>query len=216
MTAHRTIPLWAVAATLLAAVAAGGASAADADGWRQARWGMTDAELADAFGGALRKLPNRLQYGNAYAARALEDVELGGLRFIALFQMGAADDRLRQVLLQRRDAQVTPAAYERLLDEMKARYGAPQQTCALPKPDGEPYVFSLTWRGPATTVHATWLDFMTGEILHTDPAQDLSDAQSFVNLRRLVHRFLPRRLVVRYHASGNAVLDPPGCRPPGG
>jgi hypothetical protein len=207
------------AVAILALVAFGAPPATadeDLNGWRQARWGMSDAELAAAFGDALRKLPSRLQYGNAYAARALEDVELGGLKFLALFQMGAKDDRLRQVLLQRRDAQVTPAAYERLLDALKARYGAPQQTCVLPKPDGEPYVFSLTWRFPDTTVHATWLDFMTGEILHTDPNQDLSDAQSFVNLRRLVHRFLPRRLVVRYHASGNRALDPQGCQPPGG
>jgi len=191
------------AALLLAASAPQAAQAADLAGWRAARWGMTDAELSAAFGPGLERLPGRWQYGGAYAERALFDVELGGLKFMALFQMNQATDRLQQVLLERRGAQATPAAYDRMMAALEAAYGPAEGLCLTPHPDGPLRRLSLRWRFATTTIQATWLDFLTTALLFEEPDTEkrFDPLIPFSETRRIVRRFLPRRVLVRFHPS---------------
>ena len=179
------------------------ATAADVVGWRAARWGMTDAELVAAFGSELKRLPGRWQYGGAYAERALFDVELGGLKFMALFQMNQTTDRLQQVLLERRGAQATPAAYDRMMAALEAAYGPAEGLCLTPHPDGPLRRFSLRWRFATTTIQATWLDFLTTALLFEEPDTErrFDPLVPSFETRRIVRRFLPRRVLVRFQPS---------------
>ncbi len=190
-------------------LATGGARAVprDLEGWQGARWGMTADELAGVFGPQLERLPGRWDFGGAYAERAILDVELGGLTFMAYFQMNKHSHQLQQVLLERRAVRATPAAYGAVLAALEAVYGAPEGSCVVPHPDGPPRRVTLRWRFPTTTVQITWLDFLTTAMLFEDPNVDRDPRVPYAETRRNNHRFLPRRILVRFHPSARADLE---------
>lgn len=186
--------------------------AADVAGWQKARWGMTASELEDAFDGTLERLPGRWQYGGAYAEHAIFDVEIGGLFFAAYFQMNNETGRLQQVLLERRQNQATPAAFDVLMDEMISTYGEPVADCITPGPDGDLMAADLVWRFPTTTIHLGFLDFLTTSILFYDPFTGIDPLIPSYRQRLIYRRSLPRRITLRFHASEQEnLISPRGC-----
>jgi hypothetical protein len=189
----------------------------DVPGWRGAGWGMTEAELEDAFGEDLAALPGRWQYGGAYATRALFGVPLGGIDFTAYFQMNARTDRLQQVLLEGLRRRAGPEAFAQLLDALEARYGAPDGTCVVPKAGGQPLLVEYVWTFPTTTVHATLMDFYTTSMFFEDPQAGTDPLQPLYERRRNNPRFLPRRVTVRLHPTDRTdLLSRLECVPPTG
>lgn len=186
------------------------AALADLPGWRGLTWGMTAAQIEAALGDRVTALPGRWLYGSAYAELAVEEVEFGGLAFTAYLQMNAATDRLQQVLLERRRTGALPGAFEQLIDAMEATYGPPSEECAQAKSGGQPLDYQLTWRFPTTTLHAKFLDFSTTAVFSRDPQAERDPLVIERKVRRNLRRFMPRRILVRYHDAARAELDP-GC-----
>ena len=182
----------------------------DVPGWDVLRWGMTEAQIEDALGDRVTRLPGRWLYGNAYADLAVEDVEVGGLQFTAYLQMNAESHRLQQVLLERRRVGAVPAAFEQLVDSLIDTLGPPSADCAQAKSGGQPLDYQLTWRFPTTTVHAKFLDFSTTAVFSRDPAAELDPLVIERKVRRNLRRFMPRRILIRFHDAGVKRLDP-GC-----
>lgn len=193
--------LVALAAFPLAAAAA----PADLPGWQAARWGMTAPELRRAFGRQLQPLPGRWHYDGAYAEWMLPDVRIAGASFTAYFQMASQDDRLRQVLLQGRRA--NPAGYDTLASSLAAEYGPPQYRCVSPLNRRNPMRVEEIWRFPTTTVHATFLDFRTDSVVREDPNAERNPLVPDYQRRR--NRDLPRRVLLRFHATTATALMPP-------
>lgn len=183
----------------------------DLPGWNGTRWGMTAEELRAALGGRLSDLPGRWVYGGAYAELAVEDVEIGGLTFIAYLQMNAETDRLQQVLLERRRTGAVPRAFAQVIDALTERYGSPRGDCAQAKSGGEPLDYRITWRFPSTTLHAKFLDFSTTAVFSRDPEAELDPLVIERKVRRNLRRFMPRRILLRFHDAEVTALDP-GCR----
>ncbi|MEO1248199.1 MAG: hypothetical protein AAFW76_00020 [Pseudomonadota bacterium] len=162
-------------------------------------------------------LPGRWEYGRSYADHAVMGVDVGGLAFDAFFQMNKQTERLEQVLLERRRAGATPAAFEELLAALINDYGAPSATCQQSKQGGEPQRHELIWRFPTTTVHASFLDFSSMEVLDRDPrppsvplAETVEERlRDFLDERRITHRFVPRRIIIRLHDAQVRALDQP-------
>lgn len=199
---------------VLALVLASAAAPPDLDGWRAARWGMSEADLREAFGQALKPLPGRWEYGDAYAEHALFDVALGGQTFTAYFQMNGESGRLQQVLLQGERTQATPLTYRKLLTALERRYGAPVSACAVPKAGGGPLAVEMTWRFPTTAVHATLLDFYTTAMVFEDPNIGIDPLTPYSKERRNNPQFLPRRVLVRFHPSDREdLMGRRGCLP---
>ncbi len=171
----------------------------DEPGWEQLRWGMTGEELRSLLGDRLVALPGRWRYGGAYADHAAFDVVLGGLEFTAYFQMNARSGTLQQILLERRRVRATPRALESLVSAMEVRYGAASETCRQAKSGGEPLIFEMIWRGRDTTIHLNFMDFSTTDIFYRDPNRDADPLVPFRDVRRANRRFLPRRILVRFH-----------------
>lgn len=94
-------------------------------GWDRARWGMTGDELQAVYDHRLKVLASPMQFGTAYAALALPDLNVAGSRFTALFQMDRATDRLGQVAVERRRHYATVALFRRIEAEMIGRHGQP-------------------------------------------------------------------------------------------
>jgi hypothetical protein len=190
--------------------AAPAAALDDLPGWGATRWGMTGEELRAALGSRVTDLPGRWVYGGAYAELAVEEVEVGGLVFTAYLQMNAGTDRLQQVLLERRRTGAVPRAFEQVIDALTERYGPPAEDCAQPKSGGQPLDYEVTWRFPATTLHAKFLDFSTTAVFSRDPEAELDPLVIERKVRRNLRRFLPRRILLRYHDATVKALDP-GC-----
>lgn len=201
-----------LAALLIAPVPAGAeARPEDVPGWEAARWGMTGAELAEAFGDRLEPLPGRWDYGGAHADRAVFDVEIGGVAFTAFFQMNDRTGRLQQVLLQRRGRAAMARAYREVLDALEAEYGPPDARCETPRRGGAPLSIALTWSFPTTTIHAVFLDFYTSGMLFERPETWSDPLADHLRNRLINPDFLPRRVLVRYHDSARTDLLPPGA-----
>jgi hypothetical protein len=196
------------AALLLAAAAVPAAARDDLAGWGELRWGMTAAEIRDALGDRVAALPGRWLYGGAYAEFAVEDVEIGGLAFTAYLQMNAESHRLQQVLLERRRTGALPAAFEAALAALTETLGAPSADCAQAKSGGQPLDYEVTWRFPTTTVHAKFLDFSTTSVFTRDPEAEIDPLVIERKVRRNIRRFMPRRILIRYHDATMATLAP--------
>lgn len=194
-----------LAVIVATAVPIAAARPADVAGWEAARWGMTEAELQTAFGARLKRLAAPLRYGGAYARDMLPGVEIAGERFTAFFQMNAGSHRLQQVLLEHDRRRITPAGYLRLVDALEARYGE-GQICVPAAARGGSKIVELVWRFPTTTVHASMIDLQSPNLLYEDPNTDRDVLQPSYERRRIVRRFLPRRIVVRLHPSGRKDL----------
>lgn len=171
----------------------------DLPGWRDTRWGMTAEEVEKALGDDATRLPGRWLYGGAYADLAVRDVDLAGLTFTAYLQMNAETDRLQQVLLERRRVGAVPAAFEQLVDGLMETLGPPATDCAQAKTGGQPLDYELIWRFPSTTVHAKFLDFSTTAVFSRDPEAELDPLVIERKVRRNLRRFMPRRILIRYH-----------------
>ena len=195
---------------LLSVVAVPAAALDDLPGWRDTRWGMSKPELQRVLGDDATRLPGRWLYGGAYADLAVQDVEIGGLAFTAYLQMNAQTNRLQQVLLERRRVGAVPAAFEQLVDSLMETLGPPATDCAQAKSGGQPLDYQLTWRFPSTTVHAKFLDFSTTAVFSRDPEAELDPLVIERKVRRNLRRFMPRRILIRYHDAARRDLDP-GC-----
>jgi hypothetical protein len=204
-------------AVLLLGLAVLGSRTADARddvaGWDVLRWGMTETQIEAALGDRATHLPGRWLYGNAYADLAVEDVKVGGLAFTAYLQMNAQSGRLQQVLLERRRIGALPAAFEELIASLEKQYGAAGTDCAQAKTGGEPLDYQLTWRFPATTIHAKFLDFSTTAVFSRDPQAEIDPLIIERKVRRNLWRFMPRRILLRFHDATVKSLDP-GCPGP--
>ncbi len=189
-----------------------GAAAAldDLPGWQETRWGMTAGEIEAALGARVLRLPGRWTYGGAYADLAVQEVDLGGLAFAAYLQMNDQSDRLQQVLLERRRVGALPSAFERLLDTLELTYGPPTRECAQAKSGGVPLDYQMIWRFPTTTIHAKFLDFSSTSVFSRDPEAGLDPLVIEGDVRRNIRRFMPRRILVRFHDSSESDLDR-GC-----
>jgi len=200
----------AVLTLLLLAAAFPALALDDLPGWRETRWGMTEAELEESLGEDVMRLPGRWLYGGAYADLAVRDVEIAGLSFTAYLQMNSESNRLQQVLLERRRTGALPAAFEQLVDSLIETLGPPSTDCAQAKSGGRPLDYELTWRFPTTTVHAKFLDFSTTAVFSRDPEAELDPLVIERKVRRNLRRFMPRRILLRYHDAARRDLDP-GC-----
>ena len=176
---------------------------------------MTAPELEPLFGSALQRLPARRDYGGSYADRAVANAALGTVRFTAYLQMDERSDRLRQVLLERQGALATPRAFQGAVAALRQHFGPPTHTCTAPLGSKEATVTVASWRLPTTTIHAAYTDFYTSALLYADPNQDPNPLVPSIEKRRNNPRFLPRRVTVRFHASGDLALGADdGCAAP--
>jgi hypothetical protein len=108
-------------------MAAGLAGAADDPlGWSKARWGDTDAELIEAFGGEVVRFAH--PDPTIHARVGIESMELADTKFRVYMVLGT-NDRLQQVLLlPSRLADGTDALFQSLEELLVQKYGQPWKT----------------------------------------------------------------------------------------
>ncbi|MEX2454264.1 MAG: hypothetical protein WD470_06145 [Rhodospirillaceae bacterium] len=187
-------------------------SHADLPGWGDTRWGMSRDDLARSLGDALRPLGGRLSYDGAYATHGVDGVAVGGVPFRAVFQMAEETDGLVQVLLQPEGKQPPESFLRPVHDALRDALGEPARACVTPGTGGGPLSIEILWRFPTTTVHLSMFDFRSPAMLSNDPNLDPDPLTPYYETRLNNPRFLPRRILIRYHATAdeNLMSD---CRP---
>ncbi len=174
---------------------------------------MNAVELDALYGPTLRRLDPPLRYGNAYVDRALPGVDIGRFAYVAQFQMNSDTGRLQQVLLERKRAGVTPKAFGAALEALESAYGPPDLVCDSPRRGAaaSPIERERVWRGPTTTIHLSFLDFLGGVMLY-DPSKDIDPRVPDIPLYS--SRSFPRKLLIRFHPTSRTDLMGEGCPPP--
>ena len=173
---------------------------------------MSQADLARAFGDRLQPLGGRLSYDGAAATHGIDDVSVGGIAFRAIFQMSGTPPRLSQVLLQPTGRSVPDRLLRPVHDALRDEFGPPSVACVTPRADGGPLSVEIVWRFPTTTAHLSFFDFRSGAMATEDPNVGPDPLTPYYKTRRNNQRFLPRRLLIRYHATDRDDLLS-DCRP---
>lgn len=75
----------------------------DVFGWRSTRWGMTKSEILNAVGSNNVTETARRDFESLYSELEIKSVKIGEFYFRVFFQMAAKTQRLRQVLIQYED-----------------------------------------------------------------------------------------------------------------
>jgi hypothetical protein len=198
-----------VAPVLLSLVASASA-AADLSESLHAKLGQSSAAVAKELGDRAMRLDPPLDYGAMKAKLVVKGVDVGGMPMTAYYQFDD-DDKLAQVLLERREAGSTPRAFAAIDAALKNALGKPVQSCQKLK--GTPHTVERRWQSRGTAVHLTFLDF-TGQAMTLDPNRYTFDplVPSTV-YEAFKPRSFPRRIVLRYFPAANKELEGgPACR----
>src|SRR5581483_5400384 len=116
---------------LFGSCVASAAAAVDLAGiWRGTSWGESGRSLVEHFDGKATILQNPLIYGDSFTQVVLRDVEVGGVRLIAFFQMDRKTGGLKRIQLERQRHGVNPPAFRGVVAGLEAAFGAPDSSCA--------------------------------------------------------------------------------------
>jgi hypothetical protein len=98
----------------------------DVMGWQNARWGMSDREIAETFKGRTKKI-ERVQYQGLHTDRVIEKLELGAYPYTVHFQMDDKTNSLSQVLIFADIVNIIDSAIllQGLLPSLAEKYGPP-------------------------------------------------------------------------------------------
>lgn len=196
----------------VALVLAPAAHAADLPDILKARFGQTSDTIAKALGDKARRLDPPLDYGVAQAKILARGVPVGGVAMTALYQFDQ-DDRLVQVLLERRDVGAVPKSFEAVLNALEKDLGKPSEACE--KLTGIPHLVERRWRMAGTAANLTFMDF-TGQAMTLDPNRDATNplVPSYV-YEPTRPRSFPRRIVLRlFPAANKQLVGQPACHQP--
>lgn len=138
-----------------------GQTPTDVNGWQEARWGMTETELVDAFKSRVTKLdkPRELVDNKGYANYAIKDYEIEGNKFTVYFDMDMQTKKLMRVRMSLNDdTSLIPkdTLYFSPYDELLTRkYG----TATFKNDDRKPKMITLKrqWAFKTTTVELTYV-----------------------------------------------------------
>lgn len=104
-------------------------STTDLRGWRQAKWGMTEEEIVDAFRGEAIRLSPPERYHQAVATVGIEYMQIGGFSFKADFLLDEKTKRLFQVTIrplhQEEENRIPFVLRDAVKDGLTRKYGEP-------------------------------------------------------------------------------------------
>jgi hypothetical protein len=98
----------------------------DVEGWRQARWGMTESQILEAFKGEAIRLDKGEKYDdNVYASVGINNFYLNGLPFSVRFVMDDYSRVLKRINITLLDKRVSLSNFDDLKKMLIEKYGQP-------------------------------------------------------------------------------------------
>lgn len=135
-------------------------AATDPLGWREARWGMSGEDLAQAFQGTLEPVGGQLDFNNYVVRQRIIRTEIGGRPFVVLFQLEKNSEKLKQVLLQYRGSRPMHTDYVEVGKALTAELGAPSRARGQGDYSGSfpSYTTEMRWCFPTTEIVLRYVD----------------------------------------------------------
>lgn len=130
-----------------------GAAETDIRGWEGLSWGMTARQVDAALPQAVPLSPP-WDFGPLYAERMVQNVVVGGIAFDLVPELARQDDRLVQILFERRPPIPGPDELQSFVNDLHARLGPPAESCVV-----EAGLVTRLWRFPSAQVALTAVDF---------------------------------------------------------
>jgi hypothetical protein len=128
-------------------------AAPDLAGYRQARWGMGEAELDHAFGAQIVKPEVPPEFDGFVVREIIPKTAVAGRPFIVYFQLDPQSLRLAQVLLTYRGKRPTHSDYAQIARTLEAELGPSDETKTERFYQSVPgFRVERRWRLPTTTV----------------------------------------------------------------
>lgn len=118
----------------------------DVDGWSNTKWGMTKAEVSDAFPGQV--IPHEGKSGQGCYMK-IDGANIVGSEFVIVFDFDCNTKKLKGVSLAPKNniTRIQGAnLYEKLYDELKVKYGSPT------KRDNSQVSAKTVWIFPSTKI----------------------------------------------------------------
>ena len=138
------------------------ADTADVFGWSNARWGMSETEVAAAFAGDIVRLEKAEDYRDDYSPLGIDRLQIDGESYNVRFLFAKKTQRLVEVQIQGLDAEwhlfeERFNALEKLLTE---KYGTPFQRNDETKPSSSGGTWvnkTRSWKRPSTRIELNYI-----------------------------------------------------------
>lgn len=152
-----------------------------------------------------------LDFGPMAATHVADGIAEAGLAFRLFVQTDRATGRIRQLLFERRRGEIGPDDAETAFSDIAATDGRPLWSCARTA-NGTSHAL---WRREGIVIHLISFDDAARGIARFDPNTDSDPRARSSDRLRVRTRDLPKRLIVRIHATNDEELGRlPAC--PGG
>jgi hypothetical protein len=163
--------------------------------------------VAEVYPSALRLDP-ALDFGPMAATHVAEDAAEAGLVFRLFVQTDRATGLVRQLLFERRRGEIGPDDTKIVFDALVASDGKPSWSCARTA-TGTTHAL---WRRGDAVIHLVAFDDAARGIARFDPNSDSDPRARSSDRLRVRTRALPKRLIVRVHATTDQDLGKlPAC-----
>ncbi len=151
---------YCAALLILFAVAVAQDKVVDPGGWTKAKWGMTSAQIEEAFPEA----KDIAVAGYHHPLLGLQQYEIGAIKYRVTFEFATNDGKpggLISVALKTEDTADMPAVYadvgkDLLLRGLRDKYGEPTST--QDRPDSLGVTHDWKWLLPQTTLDLTYVE----------------------------------------------------------
>lgn len=142
----------------------------DVQGWREAKWGMTENEILEAFKGEAVRLDKIEEWGqlNLYASIGINNYDIDGNKYGVNFAMDKTTKKLKMVQISLLDhtSGLVRTHFRDLEKLLTEKYGAPSFKNASDKILNE---IVVSWNFPSTIIEINYSNITSrNEYLHLD------------------------------------------------
>lgn len=135
----------------------------NSEGWRAAKWGMTELEVLDVFKGEAKKTDKELETGNIYEVglAQISKVEVSNISFIATFIFEKEKRTLKRIkLLPKDNGEISEQLFSLLEQELTTEYGKPTFSKDGEHPFLKPSILKKrSWNQGKTEISLTYGDW---------------------------------------------------------
>ncbi len=171
------------------------------------RLGMERREIL-ARSPPLRRLDPPIIFGPLLGEFLDRGFSAMGAPGLVYYQLDPTTGRLRQLLFEWRDGLASRGRAAEMMAELESRLGPPAIRCVAMVKDAPPRLVTAHWAGEVAALNVALFDFRASGIAYFDLNTDSDPRQPSHERRRITRRSLPRRLIARLHAVGDAELNP--------
>jgi hypothetical protein len=136
----------------------------DVNGWRDAKWGMTEEQLKEAFKSEVTLVPEPSVNGDLHSFFAIPVYEIAGTKFKVVFSLDNDTKTLKAVTMRptnASDAFYPQALFKRLEALLTEKYGSPTRRTRPEDKQDTPSMTSVdaVWEFASTKISLGYLEF---------------------------------------------------------